>query len=176
MDSVLNRKVLVLNQGYEPLMVINAKRAIVLVIKEKVKMLEKYNESIRSVRASFDLPSVIRLNFYVHLRYKDIILNRRNILKRDNFTCQYCVRKLHSSELTIDHIVPKSRGGKSNWTNCVIACNKCNSKKGSNLISEIGFKLMRKPFKPKFNMLDVDVKIKSWEHFLGEAYWNVELK
>ena len=78
--------------------------------------------------------------------------------------------------MTIDHIIPRSRGGKSNWINCVLACNKCNAKKGSNLLSEIGLSLMRKPFKPKFNMLDVDVKIKSWEHFLGEAYWNVELK
>ena len=67
-------------------------------------MLEKYNESIRSVRASFDLPSVIRLNFYVHLRYKDIILNRRNILKRDNFTCQYCYHKFIANDLTFEII------------------------------------------------------------------------
>ncbi len=146
MDSVLNRKVLVLNQGYEPLMVINAKRAIVLVIKEKVKMLEKYNESIRSVRASFDLPSVIRLNFYVHLRYKDIILNRRNILKRDNFTCQYC--KKSTSPLTLDHVLPKNKGGSESWENLVAACTRCNTRKGDTLLKHLGMKLIKKPRKP----------------------------
>ena len=89
-NGILSRKVLVLNQSYEPLMVINAKRAIVLVIKDKVEMIEKYRESIRSARSNFDLPSVIRLNFYVHLKYKDIVLSRRNLLKRDEHKCQYC--------------------------------------------------------------------------------------
>ena len=131
MNSILNRKVLVLNQSYEPLMVINAKRAIVLIIKEKVKMLEKYSENIRSVQNSFDLPSVIRLNFYVHLKYKDIVLNRRNILKRDDYRCQYCAKQ--ATPLTIDHIVPKNKGGKDSWENLVAACSKCNTRKGDTL-------------------------------------------
>ena len=79
--NIMNKKVLVLNQSYEPLMVINAKRAIVLVLKEKVELLEKYANSIRTVSTSFDFPSVVRLNFYVRIKYKDIALNRKNLLK-----------------------------------------------------------------------------------------------
>jgi 5-methylcytosine-specific restriction endonuclease McrA len=146
MDSVLNRKVLVLNQGYEPLMVINAKRAIVLVIKEKVKMLERYNESIRSIQATFDLPSVIRLNFYVHLKYKDIVLNRRNILKRDHFTCQYCNKP--GAPLTLDHIIPRNRDGTDTWENLVAACTRCNTRKGDTLLKHLDMKLLKKPKKP----------------------------
>ena len=167
MDSILTRKVLVLNQSYEPLMIINAKRAIVLVIKEKVKMLERYNESIRSVRESFDLPSVIRLNFYVHLKYKDIILNRRNILKRDHFTCQYCHK--HKSPLTIDHVVPKNRGGEDAWENLVAACSKCNTKKGDTLLKNLNMKLLKKPRKPSklFHLQSyVNKNQDSWKQYL----------
>ena len=146
MDSILNRKVLVLNQSYEPLMVINAKRAIVLMIKEKVKMLERYSENIRSVQESFDLPSVIRLNFYVHLKYKDIVLNRRNLLKRDDFRCQYCSNQ--APPLTIDHIVPKNKGGNDTWENLVVACARCNTRKGDTLLKHMDMKLLKKPRKP----------------------------
>ena len=80
MNSVLGRKVLVLNQSYEPLMVINARRAIVLVIKDKVELLEKYREPIQSINNSFALPSVVKLNFYVHIKYKDIFLGSKDAL------------------------------------------------------------------------------------------------
>ena len=135
MDSILNRKVLVLNQSYEPLMVINAKRAIILVLKEKVELLEKYANSIRTVSASFDFPSVVRLNFYVRIKYKDIALNRKNLLKRDNNRCQYC--NSPSIPLTIDHIVPRNKGGQDTWENLVAACVKCNTKKGNYFLKEI---------------------------------------
>ena len=146
MDSILNRKVLVLNQSYEPLMVINAKRAIVLMIKEKVKMLERYAEDIRSAQESFNLPSVIRLNFYVHLKYKDIVLNRRNLLKRDGFRCQYCSKQ--GPPLTLDHILPKNKGGKDTWENLVVACARCNTRKGDSLLKHMDMKLLKKPRKP----------------------------
>tara|TARA_B100001287_G_C22680870_1_gene530288 strand:+ start:2077 stop:2592 length:516 start_codon:yes stop_codon:yes gene_type:complete len=167
MNSILNRKVLVLNQSYEPLMVINAKRAIVLIIKEKVKMLEKYSENIRSVQNSFDLPSVIRLNFYVHLKYKDIVLNRRNILKRDDYRCQYCAKQ--ATPLTIDHIVPKNKGGKDSWENLVAACSKCNTRKGDTLLKHMDMKLLKKPRKPsKLFQLQtyVNKKQDNWKQYL----------
>jgi len=167
MNSILNRKVLVLNQSYEPLMVINAKRAIVLIIKEKVKMLEKYSENIRSVQNSFDLPSVIRLNFYVHLKYKDIVLNRRNILKRDDYRCQYCAKQ--ATPLTIDHIVPKNKGGKDSWENLVAACSKCNTRKGDTLLKHMDMKLLKKPRKPsKLFQLQtyVNKKQDTWKQYL----------
>ena len=167
MNSILNRKVLVLNQSYEPLMVINAKRAIVLIIKEKVKMLEKYSENIRSVQNSFDLPSVIRLNFYVHLKYKDIVLNRRNILKRDDYRCQYCAKQ--ATPLTLDHIVPKNKGGKDSWENLVAACSKCNARKGDTLLKHMDMKLLKKPRKPsKLFQLQtyVNEKQDNWKQYL----------
>tara|TARA_B100001123_G_C14721005_1_gene793094 strand:+ start:115 stop:633 length:519 start_codon:yes stop_codon:yes gene_type:complete len=146
MNSVLGRKVLVLNQSYEPLMVINARRAIVLVIKDKVELLEKYRETIQSINNSFALPSVVKLNFYVHIKYKDIVLSRRNLLKRDNYRCQYCDKAKNS--LTIDHVIPKNRGGKDTWENLVVACSKCNTKKGNSLLKNIEMKLLKKPRKP----------------------------
>ena len=167
MNSILNRKVLVLNQSYEPLMVINAKRAIVLIIKEKVKMLEKYSENIRSVQNSFDLPSVIRLNFYVHLKYKDIVLNRRNIIKRDDYRCQYCAKQ--ATPLTLDHIVPKNKGGKDSWENLVAACSKCNTRKGDTLLKHMDMKLLKKPRKPsKLFQLQtyVNKKQDNWKQYL----------
>ena len=167
MNSILNRKVLVLNQSYEPLMVINAKRAIVLIIKDKVKMLEKYSENIRSVQNSFDLPSVIRLNFYVHLKYRDIVLNRRNILKRDDYRCQYCAKQ--ATPLTLDHIVPKNKGGKDSWENLVAACSKCNTRKGDTLLKHMDMKLLKKPRKPsKLFQLQtyVNKKQDNWKQYL----------
>ena len=148
-------------------MVINAKRAIVLIIKEKVKMLEKYSENIRSAQNSFDLPSVIRLNFYVHLKYKDIVLNRRNILKRDNYRCQYCAKQ--ATPLTLDHIVPKNKGGKDSWENLVAACSKCNTRKGDTLLKHMDMKLLKKPKKPsKLFQLQtyVNKKQDNWKQYL----------
>ena len=148
-------------------MVINAKRAIVLIIKEKVKMLEKYSENIRSVQNSFDLPSVIRLNFYVHLKYKDIVLNRRNILKRDDYRCQYCAKQ--ATPLTLDHIVPKNKGGKDSWENLVAACSKCNTRKGDTLLKHMDMKLLKKPRKPsKLFQLQtyVNEKQDNWKQYL----------
>lgn len=201
MSATLQKKVLVLNKSWVAVGSISLKRAITLVFstykdgESKAKIVDPVNDfqlftwndwsqfipkddedSISSSNFVFRVPEIIVLGRYNKLPNRKVYFNRRNLYRRDNFTCQYCERKLDSSELTIDHIIPRSRGGKSNWVNCVLACNKCNAKKGSNLLSEIGLSLMRKPFKPKFNMLDIDVKIKSWEHFLGEAYWNVELK
>jgi len=201
MSATLQKKVLVLNKSWVAVGSVSLKRAITLVFstykdgESKAKIVDPVNDfqlftwkdwsqvipkdgedSISSADLVFRIPEIIVLGRYNKLPNRKVYFNRRNLYRRDNFTCQYCERKLHSSELTIDHIIPRSRGGKSNWINCVLACNKCNAKKGSNLLSEIGLSLMRKPFKPKFNMLDVDMKIKSWEHFLGEAYWNVELK
>jgi len=201
MSATLQKKVLVLNKSWVAVGSISLKRAITLVFstykdgESKAKIVDPVNDfqlftwndwsqfipkddedSISSSNFVFRIPEIIVLGRYNKLPNRKVYFNRRNLYRRDRFTCQYCERKLDSSELTIDHVIPRSRGGKSNWTNCVLACNKCNTKKGSSLLSEIGLSLIRKPFKPKFNMLDVDVKIKSWEHFLGEAYWNVELK
>tara|TARA_Y100001960_G_scaffold284002_1_gene319488 strand:+ start:221 stop:754 length:534 start_codon:yes stop_codon:yes gene_type:complete len=145
-DSILNRKVLVLNQSYEPFALTSAKRAVVLVIGEKVDMLEKYNEKINSVKDSFALPSVIKLKFYVKIPYKDLSLTKKNIFKRDFNKCQYCGEC--ESKMTIDHVTPRIKGGKDTWDNLVTACSRCNTKKGGRLLKNINMKLIKKPKKP----------------------------
>ena len=148
MNNSLNRKVLVLNQSYEPLMVIGAKRAICLLLTDKSECIQNYADIIRSQSFSMNLPSVIRINKYIHVFRNEVILNRINILKRDNFTCQYCSKK--SNSMTIDHVIPKNKGGKDRWDNLVAACSKCNTKKGNNLLENIEMKLLKKPKKPNY--------------------------
>ena len=119
-------KVLVLNASYEPLNITSWRRAVVLIIKGKAEGIELREHQIYP---DFPLPSVIRLRHYVRIPYKEIPLTRRNLLHRDNNTCQYCG---HSGEsLTLDHVIPRSRGGGDTWENIVSACVRCNVRKGS---------------------------------------------
>ncbi len=137
-------KVLVLNASYEPLNITNWKRAVVLLIKGKAEQLE-YNEH-KSITRTFPFPTVIRLRYYVKVPYKDMPLTRRNVLERDKNLCQYCNYK--GDELTIDHIIPKSRGGKDTWENLVAACVRCNIKKGNRTPKEAEMPLAKSPRKP----------------------------
>lgn len=140
------RKVLVLNQNYEPLTVTSAKRAISLLYLKRVQLVERYACEVHSVSLSLPCPSVIRLHSYVHKPYKEVVLNRKNILKRDHNICQYCGR--NSQPMTIDHVIPKSYGGKDTWENLVCACIRCNTKKGNHTPEEAGMKLLKPPRKP----------------------------
>ena len=115
MNSCLHKKVLVLNQSYQPLMVIGSKRAICLLLTKKSEGIQNYSDVIRSQSFKMKLPSVIRVNRYVPFFRNHIVLNRMNILKRDDFVCQYCTKK--SNTMTVDHIVPKNKGGKDAWEN-----------------------------------------------------------
>ena len=146
MSAFLNRRVLVLNQSYEPIMVIGARRAIILVLSEKVDALENYRELIHSAYLTLPLPSVIKLKEYARIRRKDIVLSRKNILKRDNHTCQYC--GIRSVPMTIDHIIPRYRGGEDTWYNLVAACVICNTDKGNKTPKEAKMKLKKKARKP----------------------------
>ena len=146
MEYILNRRVLLLNQSYQPLMIIGAKRALVLVLTEKVDAIENYAEYVHSMFFKMPLPSVIRLKKYARFNKKEIVLSRKNILKRDNYTCQYC--GIESNQLTIDHVVPRQKGGPDTWENLVTACEKCNAHKANKLIDEIGMKLLKLPRKP----------------------------
>ena len=146
MAAILNRRVLVLNQSYEPLMVIGAKRAVILLLNEKVDSLESYREQINSAYLSIPLPSVIRLKNYARIRRKEIVLSRKNILKRDNHTCQYCGAR--SVPMTIDHILARKKGGGESWENLVAACVPCNTHKGNKLLNDANMKLLKIPRKP----------------------------
>jgi 5-methylcytosine-specific restriction endonuclease McrA len=146
--NILNRSVLLLNQNYEPLMVCNVKRAVMLIFLGKAEMVEKNSGWIHSVSTQVPIPSVIRLAWQVKVPQKRILLNRRNLLIRDNHTCQYCGRRTHP--LTIDHIIPKHYGGKDTWENLVVACQACNHRKANLTPDQAGMKLIRRPKKPHY--------------------------
>jgi 5-methylcytosine-specific restriction endonuclease McrA len=163
----MNNRVLVLNQDFSPLMVCSIQRAFILVYLNKSELVKPANgHKLRSVTQSFPMPSVIRLNRYVNAPYKGVNLTRQNIFKRDNFECQYCCKK---RELTIDHVVPRSKGGKDTWTNLVTACKKCNAKKGEHSPEQAGMVLMRKPAKPSYAIFlrdHISDKSGEWDLFL----------
>lgn len=140
-------------------------------------------EAVYTVRYTIKIPQVVRLNKYDKVRSKYAKLTRHNIFKRDEYRCQYCGVKPGSEELSIDHIVPRARGGTTTWTNCVLSCVDCNSAKGSSLCNEVrtskfpkGMKLLKDPIKPKQKDLKITLYYESWKSWLDEAYWNVELE
>lgn len=142
----MNGHVLVLNQDYQPLSVCGVRKSLMLLCLEKAEMLHPLaDRKIHTVSSQFDFPSVIRLRRYARIPFKTIVLSRKNILKRDGNRCQYCGT---SEDLTIDHVLPRSRGGKDTWENLVAACNRCNHKKGGHTPKEAGMPLKREPFRP----------------------------
>ena len=136
-------KVLVLNASYEPLNITSWRRAVVLLLKGKAEQLENNGMYIYT---EFPLPTVIRLLYYVRVPYKEIPLTRRNILERDRHTCQYCGYK--GDDLTLDHVIPRSRGGGDSWENLVTACVRCNVKKGNRTPKEAHMLLRSQPRRP----------------------------
>lgn len=138
---------LVLNQSYEPITVCSAKKAFLLIYLSKADLVaERQGRVLRSINQTFPYPSIIRLCSYIKVRYKSIELSRRNILRRDNHQCQYCGKT--NPPLTLDHIIPKSRGGSESWDNLITACVKCNNRKGSRTPEEANMPLQKLPRKP----------------------------
>ncbi|MCD6116054.1 HNH endonuclease [bacterium] len=146
---MLESRVLVLNQNYEPLSVCSAKRAVILLYLHKAEMVERNHDIIHSVSVSIPLPSIVRLSDYKRIPKKRIVLSRKNIIRRDNHKCQYCGTS--EEPLTVDHIIPRVRGGKDTWENLVCACMRCNTKKGDRTPEEAGMKLLREPKKPSYH-------------------------
>lgn len=143
----LESAVLVLNQNYEPLNICNAKRAIVMVINGKAEVLELNHREIHTASSMFHCPSVIRLVYLIRRPMPVVKLSRREVFIRDNYTCQYC--GVQTKDLTLDHVVPKHRGGKHTWENLVSACKACNHRKGGKALEESRMTLLRKPQAPK---------------------------
>lgn len=143
--------VLVLNASYEPLNIVSVKRAIVLLLKEKAELVEAAQAKIRAERLHMDVPLVIRLVTFVPIpRRLPLPLSRRTVLARDMYTCQYCGTQPGRTELTIDHVVPRSRGGGTNWENVVAACGPCNRRKGNRTPEEAAMRLLTMPGRPRF--------------------------
>jgi 5-methylcytosine-specific restriction endonuclease McrA len=141
----MHRPVLVLNASYEPINICGARRAIVLVLKGVATAEEHSHITIRSAIQSMRLPSVIRLLGYRRIPHQTRALSRKNILIRDRFTCQYCSSTLPSADLTLDHVVPRSRSGETAWENLVACCHRCNNLKGNRTPEEAGMRLHRQP-------------------------------
>jgi 5-methylcytosine-specific restriction endonuclease McrA len=141
----LQRPVLVLNASYEPINICAARRALVLVLKGVAAAEERTLNTVASERLKIRLPSVIRLLEYRRIPRQTRALTRRNILMRDRYTCQYCLTGVAAGELTMDHVIPRSRSGGTSWENLVACCIPCNNKKGNRTPEEAGMKLSRPP-------------------------------
>src|SRR6202142_4482863 len=141
----LQKPVLVLNASYEPINICAARRALVLVLKGVASAEELSSHAVHSARRAVTVPSVIRLLEYRRIPHQTRALSRKNILMRDRFTCQYCHKTLPSAEMTLDHVIPRSRAGETTWENLVARCHPCNNRKGSRTPEEAGMGLARQP-------------------------------
>jgi hypothetical protein len=165
----MGQKVLILNQDYSALTVCSVAKAFLLVYLKKADLIaESPTQKLRTITESFPMPSVIRLHKYVYLPYKGVMLTRQNIFKRDGNHCQYCGS---TEDLTLDHVMPKSRAGKTTWDNLTTACRRCNSRKGDYTPEEARMPLRVKPYKPSFIMFlrDCSGPIEdAWLPFIGQ--------
>jgi len=202
----LDAKVLVLNKLYMAVRVVSARRAFSLLVRDLAEVIHVDNgqylnydfcswtevsdlqrqiephqhDWVRTVRLWIAVPKVIRLLGYDRLPQQQVKLNRRNLFTRDRNRCQYCGKGFPTSELSIDHVVPRAQGGGDSWENLVCSCVRCNAKKGGRTPDQANMKLVRPPVRPKRHPL-ISVRLgqekyASWKAFLNEAYWSVELK
>jgi 5-methylcytosine-specific restriction endonuclease McrA len=170
-------RVLLLNITYEPLKVIDWKKAVTLLCLGKVEVLEEYNREIRSVSFTLKLPSVVRLLQMIRRPKSPVRFSRQNIYARDRYQCQYCGNKYPTEDLTYDHVIPKSRGGRTQWENIVTCCVECNRKKGGRTPHEASMRLVREPTRPSWvPAIRITIGFKqipeNWRDYL---YWNVEI-
>jgi 5-methylcytosine-specific restriction endonuclease McrA len=202
----LSSSVLVLNRHYMAVHVINVRRAFALLVRDLAEVIhvedgqyanydfeswreisdlrsqfrEPNEDWLRSVNFEVQVPRVIRLLFYDRVPNQNVRFNRRNLFARDNNSCQYCGKRFSTSDLSLDHVVPRSRGGDTSWENIVCACIQCNVRKGGRTPQEAHMALIRKPTKPKRSPLVTlklgNPKYESWKSFLSNAYWSVDLK
>lgn len=204
--EALGSSVLVLNRTYSAVHVIGVRRAFSLLCRELAEVIhiedgtyanydfaswrevseararfkEPQQDWIRAVNFEIQVPRVLRLLTYDRMPKQTIRFNRRNIFARDGNRCQYCGKKFPMSELSLDHVHPRSQGGETSWENIACCCVKCNVKKGGRTPEEANMHLIRKPVKPKRSpMLAIKLgnpKYESWKTFLDRAYWSVDLK
>jgi 5-methylcytosine-specific restriction endonuclease McrA len=206
LNSGLDCSVLVLNKHYMAIRIIGVRRAFSLLCRDLAEVISyekgtyaNYNfqswcevsrfrhqfepaghDWISTVNFHIAVPRIIRLLFYDRLPRADVKFNRRNIFARDKSRCQYCGKRFPTTELSLDHVIPRTMGGDSTWDNIVCACAGCNARKGGRTPKIAGMTLIQKPIKPKHNPL-VHIHLgqsryRSWQQFLDHAYWSVELK
>ncbi|MHB8900218.1 MAG: HNH endonuclease [Thermoguttaceae bacterium] len=196
MSPILQRPTLVLNRYWQPIRVATVARALVLLWNQTAQVVDPNDyrtytwedwaalrprdgeDFIQAVRMRLRAPEVITLVECDRGPRTTVTFSRRNLFRRDRWACQYCGKRPSSDSLTIDHVIPRSRGGVSRWENCVLACAECNRQKANRTPAEAHMRLRRKPRAPKWSPLFAvqDHRIESWAKFISEAYWNIELE
>lgn len=164
--------VLILNASYEFLNISTLEKAVKLLYKGKAEVVETSEKSIGSETKRMKMPSIIRMLYYIVKPHKEVPMTKKNVLLRDDHKCQYCGRRGD----TVDHVFPKSRGGKNTWENCVCACMHCNTRKNSRTPEEARMTLMRKPKRPKFIpwlLVKRDAAKVGWNKYL---MWNIGIE
>ncbi len=194
--AVLNRPTLVLNRNWQPVGVATVARSLVKVWNETARIVDPADYQqytwadwvklapvdeelfIQTQWMRLRVPEVVTLTRYDKLPVNAVTFSRRNVFKRDRFTCQYCSRQPGGEELTIDHVTPRAQGGVSSWDNCVLACMDCNTRKADRTPQQARMKLRKLPSRPLWKPLYAShgMRIDSWSRFVSEAYWNVELE
>lgn len=204
--TALSASVLLLNRLYMAIRVINAKRALTLLYRElaevvtyddgaylaydfddwlevsqaKARFEPELHDWVHTVHFQIAVPKVLRMLDYDKVPQTHVKLNRRNLFARDGSRCQYCGKRFATTELSLDHVVPRSQGGENTWDNIVCACIRCNVRKGGRTPVQAGMKLIAVPKRPRRSpVLTIklsDSRYASWKQFLDFAYWNVELK
>jgi 5-methylcytosine-specific restriction endonuclease McrA len=162
---------LLLNTTFEPIAVVSWRKAVTLVFLQKVEVLSVYDREVKSISRSVRLPAVIRLLSFVRNGRSGVKFSRRNVFVRDDFTCQYCGRRLDAKHLTCDHLIPRSRGGLTEWTNIVTSCIRCNLRKGDKLPEEREMFPRRRPYRPtsyQLLLLGAEVKVlpEYWRNYI----------
>lgn len=207
MTSALQSRVLVLNKSWQAIDVTTVRYAIGKVYQDIAKIVEPVSYAMHDFDSWMDMsistwedakkvaqddfewlhgigfklvaPEIIVLRDYAGYNKREVKFSRRNIFERDDYTCQYCRKRLATKELTIDHVMPRSRGGKSLWANVTLACYPCNRRKDNRTPEEARMRLIKKPERPHWAEVKTFVRgkiPKSWEDFLGEMYWTIKLK
>lgn len=193
--SVLQQPTLVLNRSWQPINIASVARALTLVWNDNARVVdpetyqlfewddwarlvpEDGDPFVQAVSQRFRVPEVVTLTNFNRLPDSHVTFSRRNIFKRDRFTCQYCGQQPARDDLTIDHVLPRARGGQSAWDNCVLACLDCNQRKADRDPKQAGMRLRKQPKRPTWSPLYSrhKVRVKSWGKFVSEAYWTAEL-
>ena len=193
--TVLQRPTLVLNRNWQPINVATVARALILLWNESARVVDPEDYQlydwkdwselvpdgdepcVQAVTQRIRIPEIVTLSGYDRLPSAAVTFSRRNVFKRDHFTCQYCGQQPGTDELTIDHVAPRAQGGESSWTNCVLACLACNKRKDDRTPEQAGMRLRKAPVRPTWKPLYAayNVRVESWSKFISEAYWNVKL-
>ena len=193
--NVLKRPALVLNRNWQPVNVASVARALTLLWNDNARVVcpDTYQlfdwsdwtavqpsadePCVRAIRQNIRVPEVVALTIYDRLPKAHVAFSRRNIFKRDRYTCQYCGSRPRHDELTIDHVIPRAQGGQSTWDNCVLACVDCNHSKADRTPDQAGLSMKKVPKRPNWNPAYSrhSIRMDSWQKFLSDAYWNVEL-